>query len=414
MNSPGSPSQSKSPLKCVVERMIEQRVDATLLAVCPNSDAVTRAAVRSAAKNNAPLLFAATLNQVDTDGGYTGWTPDELMAAIGSAASSDRARQIPIFVGLDHAGPWTRDRYRTRRITIDSALARARESIAACLSAGYHLIHVDATIDPTVQGLVPVPVMAERTIALIAFSEEQRIAERLPPVAYEVGTEEVRSGANDLERFETFVGMLAEALEEAHLMHAWPTFFVGALGTELHTTRFDESMAARMAAMVREYGSAIKGHYTDYVDHPDRYPAARIGGANIGPEFADAELAALRSLVVTEKKLGRESGFERVLSDAVIGSGRWRKWLTPDERGCASFDLLTHDRRDWLIRTGSRYVWTKDDVVEARSRLYDNVATALDPDEHVIGAIERSIDRYVNAFNLAGLAPRVSDWATSD
>ena len=41
----------------------------TLLANCPNSEAVIKASVVSAKKNNAPLLFAATLNQVDSDSG---------------------------------------------------------------------------------------------------------------------------------------------------------------------------------------------------------------------------------------------------------------------------------------------------------------------------------------------------------
>ena len=36
--------------------------------------AVIKAAFRSAKRNNAPIKFAATLNQVDCDGGYTGMT----------------------------------------------------------------------------------------------------------------------------------------------------------------------------------------------------------------------------------------------------------------------------------------------------------------------------------------------------
>ena len=40
----------------------------TLLAVCPNSDAVLEAAIEVAAKTAAPMLFSTTLNQVDRDG----------------------------------------------------------------------------------------------------------------------------------------------------------------------------------------------------------------------------------------------------------------------------------------------------------------------------------------------------------
>ena len=51
----------------------------TLLAVCPNSPAVIKAAFRAAKRNNAPIMFAATLNQVDNDGGYTGMTQKDFV-----------------------------------------------------------------------------------------------------------------------------------------------------------------------------------------------------------------------------------------------------------------------------------------------------------------------------------------------
>ena len=70
----------------LIQSLIQMGGDAhsrkTLLAVCPNSEAVLEAAVRAAAKNNTPMLFAATLNQVDVDGGYTGWTQAEFVSKI--------------------------------------------------------------------------------------------------------------------------------------------------------------------------------------------------------------------------------------------------------------------------------------------------------------------------------------------
>ena len=64
-----------APLDALVHRLISLHREGrpiTLLAVCPNSEAVLEAAVKVAAANNMPMLFAATLNQVDRDGGYTG------------------------------------------------------------------------------------------------------------------------------------------------------------------------------------------------------------------------------------------------------------------------------------------------------------------------------------------------------
>ena len=67
------------PLNELIQQSIELRrqgkAQITLLGACPNSEAVLEAAVKAAAENRCPMLLAATLNQVDRDGGYTGWTP---------------------------------------------------------------------------------------------------------------------------------------------------------------------------------------------------------------------------------------------------------------------------------------------------------------------------------------------------
>ena len=39
----------------------------TIFGACPNSPTVIRASLRAAKRNNAPIYFAATLNQVDCD-----------------------------------------------------------------------------------------------------------------------------------------------------------------------------------------------------------------------------------------------------------------------------------------------------------------------------------------------------------
>ena len=62
-------------LNRIQELTAEGHKPMTLLAVCPNSPSVIRAAFRAAKRNNAPIKFAATLNQVDGDGGYTRANP---------------------------------------------------------------------------------------------------------------------------------------------------------------------------------------------------------------------------------------------------------------------------------------------------------------------------------------------------
>ncbi|MDX2430362.1 MAG: class II D-tagatose-bisphosphate aldolase, non-catalytic subunit, partial [Bacteroides sp.] len=42
----------------------------TIFAACPNSISVLKASLQAAKRASAPIKFAATLNQVDSDGGY--------------------------------------------------------------------------------------------------------------------------------------------------------------------------------------------------------------------------------------------------------------------------------------------------------------------------------------------------------
>jgi hypothetical protein len=83
----------------------------TLLAVCPNSDAVLEAAIEVAARTGAPMLFTTTLNQVDRDGGYTGLTPKGYVTRMGTLAEKHGCSS-PLYPCLDHGGLWLKDAQR--------------------------------------------------------------------------------------------------------------------------------------------------------------------------------------------------------------------------------------------------------------------------------------------------------------
>jgi D-tagatose-1,6-bisphosphate aldolase subunit GatZ/KbaZ len=140
-----------------------------------------------------------------------------------------------------------------------------------------------------------------------------------------------------------------------------------------------------------------------------------MGGANVGPEFTATELAALYELCEREAQLTEgganllPSDFRAALEAAVVDSDRWRKWLTPEEEG-RSFEELTAPRREWLVATGARYVWTRPQVLAARQRLYDNLRDGFpdelpDPHAFVVERIAQNIQMYVEAFNLGDSCP---------
>jgi hypothetical protein len=156
------------------------------------------------------------------------------------------------------------------------------------------------------------------------------------------------------------------------------------------STRKADARRSGSTAPTTAIGSSRKSARSgDELLEPSRYGVATIPSANVWRSPAPYPL--------------RPSRFFDVLTGAVLESGRWEKWLQPDEP--EDFDQLSAERRHWLVTSGARYVWTDPRVIEARSLLYDNLTSVMtDPDGWVVERIATSIERYVRAFNLFGSA----------
>jgi D-tagatose-1,6-bisphosphate aldolase subunit GatZ/KbaZ len=416
-----APVETPAQTQPVVDRLLAEvrrlhaagRPWATLLAVCPNSEAVLRASVLAAARARAPMLLAATLNQVDLDGGYTGWRPADLVRVT---RDFEKAYGYTgrVYACIDHGGPWLKDKHTVERWSLEDSMEAVRQSLIAALEAGYDLLHVDPTVDRTLPPgeNIRIETVVERTLKLIRQVETHRRENQLPRVAYEVGTEEVHGGLADMTTFRAFLQGLRSGLARAGLNDVWPCFIVGKVGTDLHTTFFDGDVALALYREVQPYGSVIKGHYTDSVENPAGYPASFMGGANVGPEFTEIEHDTLVELAERERScLGHNaeaqgSGIGRALENAVFESNRWRKWLQAGEVN--DFFTLRPERRAWLVRTGCRYIWTQPKVLEARRRLRSNLQSqGIDSEALIVQRIADRIAKYCRAFNLEGLLDEV-------
>jgi len=388
----------------------ETGVNRTIFAACPNSLSVIKASLRSAKRANAPIKFAATLNQVDLDRGYTGMNQKEFVQTI-----KEQARLInftgPVIVAVDHGGPWLKDIQKTEGWSLEKAMDWVKKSFEASVAAGYDLIHVDPTVDATLPKgeIIDIDVVVERTVELITHTEKFRRENGYDRIAYEVGTEEVHGGLADMSVFTRFLDGLKTGLKKEGLEDVWPCFVVGKVGTDLHTTLFDPEVAKQLTAAAAPFGSVIKGHYSDFVDNPYDYPKSGMGAANIGPEFTENEYDGLMELSIIEQSLFKQemiaktSNIKEVLWDAVIASNRWQKWLT-DEENKEDFYANKKERQEWLIKTGCRYIWENPEVLVARSRLYENVNNSgVDAETVLLSAIEKGMDKYFFNFNLIDL-----------
>lgn len=397
-------------LRRIDDNQLRTGISRTIFAVCPNSLAVMRAALKSAKRCNAPLKFAATLNQVDNDGGYTGLTPSEFVSTIHIYARKLNITS-PLIVAIDHGGPWLKDLHKIEKWSYKETMDAVKESFEAAVAAGYDLIHVDPTVDIFLPEGVKIDIgtVAGRTIELIGHTEKFRRENGFPRISYEVGTEEVHGGLADILTFREFLRLLKNGLADAGLSDVWPCFIVGKVGTDLHTTTFDSVMAGDLVGIAREYGSHIKGHYSDNVTNPEAYPESGMGAANVGPEFTELEydglkeLSGMENLLLAEGRSAKSSGIIETLWQAVIASGRWKKWLLPGENH-DDFYANKPERQEWLIKTGCRYIWENPEVVSSRSKLYSNLSLqGIDAAQIVESSIESAMDKYFYRFNLTGL-----------
>ena len=386
----------------------------TLLAVNPNSLSVVKSALRSAKRHNAPIILTCTLNQVDLDGGYTTWTQFDFVKVV-----REEARKAdfggPIVIAADHYGPWLKDKHKAEGLSLDETMTGVRRSLEACLEAGFDYIHIDATECPGFSGSMRMTKVVERTLELIEWTEALRKEKGLPRITYEVGTEEVAGGLSEPDLVSTFLGKLREAMTAKGLIDVWPSFLVGNIGTNLHTTTFSIEAARELYGISRGYGLHLKSHYTDYVARLEDYPKVPIRAANVGPRFTNAEFDCLRRLASTEAGLmsanesRKPSNLSQELTKTVVDSGRWKKWLQESEVG-NDFSQLQEDRQLWLLRTGSRYIWMSPSVVTERAKLYDNLrAQGIDAEEEVLRSIDEAMDRFFGAFNLSNSWPEITN-----
>jgi len=408
-------------LKTLVRKMIywreSDRYRLTLLSVSANSPAVVEAGVRCAAQHNMPMLFSASLNAVDCDGSsYTTWSPSDFVYQLYDFAFK-HAWRGPLYPCLEHCGPWLKDNHIAASLTYEQAMQEVKQSLAACVQAGYQLIHIDTTVDrrlPPSQ-TVQVERMAPRTIELIQYAEEVRNRCSLSPIAYAAGSEEVQSGLANFNKFQIFLSNLRSTMMDLKLMEAWPAFFVADVGTSPFNANFSPGSANRIYTATAPTGALAAGHYTDWVDDPTLYPQAGVGCATLGPELTAEEVHALTDLSEQEVQVlaGNTqiapSNFLETLEQAVIASPCWKKWLPLEEKD-KQFADLTLPRQGRLIEMGARYVWSEPGVKAARQNLYDNLSSVMtDPQSYVVDRIVKVIEKYIYAFNLHDLLARLEE-----
>ena len=416
---------NKPTLNEVVNKLLslEGSDRATMIGIGPMSHTLIKASMLLAKEKDFPLMFIASRNQVDADelgGGYVcNWDQKRFAEAIAQVAKENNFDGL-YYLCRDHGGPWQRDNERNAHLPEDQAMELGKKSYKYDLENGFDLLHIDPTKDPYIVGkVIDMDVNLNRTIELIETAENERKAMNLPPVSYEVGTEETNGGLTSSENYEAFIKKLNEKLDEKNLPH--PAFIVGNTGTLTRLTEnvghVDPASCKNLSSIAKKYNVGLKEHNGDYLDDAIllQHPAWGVTAMNVAPEFGTVETQSYLKLAEVEDSLHKEgllsdkSNIALVLTTEAVKSGRWKKWMV-DSKDKLSIEEILQDKdlAHLITEISGHYTFNNPAVKNEIQKLYNNLRqSGIDGERYVINKIKDSIDNYVKAFNLEGLTSKL-------
>jgi D-tagatose-1,6-bisphosphate aldolase subunit GatZ/KbaZ len=361
-----------------------------LTSICCAHPIVIEASLRHALQHGDELvLFEATCNQVNQDGGYTGMTPAdfvEFVRGIASRVGFDAAR---IVLGGDHLGPnpWT-------SLPPEAAMAKAEVMVAAYVSAGFRKIHLDCSMscagDPTP---LPEAEIVRRAVRLARAAEAHAQGSGSLPV-YVIGTEvPVPGGATEsIEGLAVTTPKAALATIEAHrkafeaagLESAWSRVIASVVqpGVEFdhhNVIDYDPSEARALSHAISTVpGMVYEAHSTDYQTRDALHALVQDHFAilKVGPGLTFAMREALWALDAIDQEITPDHHQAR-LRDVVLERMRerpkyWQKYYHSVGKP------LTVDLQ-YSLSDRVRYYWPDPVIEAARVKLFQNLEAVPAP-----------------------------------
>jgi len=407
-------------LKDFVAKLKANNKQCTLLGVGPVSKVVIRAAFQASKRYECPAIFVASRNQVDLKSlghGYLMGGMDQYkFVELINHLQKEAEYEGPLYICRDHGGPWQRNIELDEKYPVAKAMTIAKESFKADIEAGFNYIHIDPTKCPLPFTLEDI---CNWTVELIKYCQQTRKSLNKPVIDYEVGTEDIQGGLTTKDTFETFLKKLTQTLEAENLPQ--PTCVVAQTGTLLkvdrNVGRFDKEQTQQLAKTAAKYGFGLKEHNGDYLDAEScqLHPQLGVTAMNVAPEFGLIEteaclhLADLESEIVQQGRLKPEdaSNLRELFIELTFTNSPWEKWLTDDLKKLPTSEIETNAEIRLLItRVCGHYVYDMPEVLEARSKLYNNInqfELADDAESFVIEKVRDSIEFYMKPFLLNGV-----------
>ncbi|WP_434031043.1 D-tagatose-bisphosphate aldolase, class II, non-catalytic subunit [[Pseudomonas] boreopolis] len=353
--------------------------------ICSAHPLVIEAALRRALAHDQPLvLFEATCNQVNQDGGYTGMTPAGFAGFVHGIAARVGFDPARIALGGDHLGPnpWT-------AMDAGAAMTKAEAMVAAYVAAGFRKIHLDCSMacadDPQP---LPEAWIVDRAVRLCAAAEAAYARAGGEPPVYVIGTEvPVPGGATEsIEGLATTTPQAAlatiaahrEAFRAAGLEAAWQRVIASVVqpGVEFDHHRVVDYVPARARTLSEAIagipGMVFEAHSTDYQTRGALAALVRDHFAilKVGPGLTFALREALWALDAIEAEWiapERRARLREVVLERMRQEPRhWRKYYH------AEGEALRIDLQ-YSLSDRIRYYWPDPAIEAARERLFANL-----------------------------------------
>jgi len=389
----------------------------TLFGIGPLSRTIVDAAIECANQQRAPVIFIASRNQVESDalgGGYVeGWDQHDLSHYVRKCTRGFASQEF-CYIGRDHGGPWQRDTELQSHIPWSDAFENALLSYRDDIDAGFDYLHIDTSRDPIFEGMVPLDLAVRRVVQLMQYTEAYRKQRDSGPIDYEISLEET-GGVTPVSDFAYLTDQLVREIERESLPR--PLLVVANTGT---LTKMDSNIGAVDFAAVAElrriaerHDLIFKEHNADYLDAETlaRHPQEGIGMINVAPEFGKLETEALLELAQKEEEtLAGSDPSRSMLPETLLRfirrSNKWKKWIIGSQQSAAEM-FANADQAHRIVLVNGHYFFRREEVREARRRLYENIARLRiceKPHEFVKEKIRAGMLRYVDSLGLKGLA----------
>jgi len=250
---------------------------AGICSICSSNPYVIRAALRMHCFSEDTILIESTCNQVNQEGGYTGYTPSKFAAFIQRLAVETSFPPERIILGGDHLGPnpWKDE-------PAESAMKKAERMVHDYVLAGFSKIHLDASMTCAHKKQLSTEEIAERS-AQLCRRAEQTAASRdhgRKPV-YVIGTEVPTPGGlaeqktnsvhiTQVRDVEETIQTFQEIFRQHQLETAWQRVIavVVSAGVEFNSQQifaYDPSKTRGLRRFIEKQPNLVfEAHSTDY------------------------------------------------------------------------------------------------------------------------------------------------------